>query len=54
MACAVIRAPATFVLIKYFYLSAGSSTCRRDTMQHLAQGSTSKMLFGEKVDVKWQ
>ena len=23
-------------------------------MQHLAQGSTSKILFGEKVDVKWQ
>jgi hypothetical protein len=50
----VIRAPVTFVSIKHFYLSVGNSTCRRGTMQHLAQGSTSKILFGEKVDVEWQ
>jgi hypothetical protein len=45
---AVMRAPVTFVLIKYLYLPLGSSTCRRGTMQHLAPGSTSKILFGGK------
>ena len=53
-ASAAVRAPVTFVLIKHFYLSLGSSTCRRGTMQHLALGSTSKILFREKFDVKWQ